>query len=131
MRIELKKIMCAIDFSDFTNIILTYGKSMASEFGSTLCLCHIVSETMMVTSLGHSYYAYDDAESDHIQHAQDRLEKMAKEFDIDCEIIVSCGHAADEINETAKLIHVLKQSLRQPIQAELVTEKSLFHPLSK
>ena len=102
MRIEPKKIMCAIDFSDFTNIILTYGKSMASEFGSTLCLCHIVSETLMVTSLGHAYYAYDDTESNQIQHAQDRLEEMAREFDIDCEIIVSSGHAADGINETAK-----------------------------
>ena len=102
MRIKPKKIMCAIDFSDFTNIILSYGKSLTSEFGSTLYLCHIVSGAVMVSSLGHSYFTYTDMESDRIRYAKDRLEKIAAEFDIECKIIVSSGHAADEINETAR-----------------------------
>ena len=102
MRIKPKKIMCVIDFSDFTNIILSYGKSLASEFGSTLYLCHIVSEALMVSSLGHSYIAHIDIDSDRIQHAKDKLEKIAEEFDIKCKIIVSYGHAADEINQTAR-----------------------------
>ena len=101
MRIEPKKIMCAIDFSDFTNIILSYGKSLASEFDSTLCLCHIVSGTLMVSSHGQPYIAYTDIVSDRIQHAQNKLEEIAEELDIECEIIVSSGHAADEIHETA------------------------------
>ena len=101
MRIEPKKIMCAIDFSGFTDIVLSYGKSLASEFGSTLCLCHIVSGTLMVSSLGHSYIAYTDIETDRIQSARDRLKKMAEELDIECEVIVSSGHVAEEINQTA------------------------------
>lgn len=102
MRIKPKKIMCAIDFSDVTELILTYGRSLASEFGSTLCLCHIVSGTLMVSSLGHSYFAYDDIESDRIQYARDRLEEIARTLDITCEIMVTCGHSADGINETAR-----------------------------
>ncbi len=102
MRIKPKKIMCAIDFSDFTNIILSYGKSLAVEFGSTLCLCHIVSGAVMVSSLGHSYFTYTDMESDRIRYARDKLQKIAEELDIKCEIIVSSGHAADEINETVR-----------------------------
>ena len=98
MRIETKKILCAIDFSDFSNIVLAYGKSMASEFGSTLCLCHILSGTLMISSLGHSYIDYTDIEAGRVQSAKDQLEKMAEELDIECEIIVSSGHAADEIN---------------------------------
>ena len=102
MRIKPAKILCAIDFSDAAEITLSYGKSLAAEFGSTLFLCHIVSGTLMVSSLGHAYLAYAEAEGDRIELARERLEKMAKDFDINCEVIVSCGHAADEINETAR-----------------------------
>lgn len=112
MRIEPKKIMCAIDFSDFTNIILSYGKSLASEFGSTLCLCHILSGTHMVSSLGHSYIHYPDIETERIQSAREMLEKMAKEIDIECEVIVSSGHVADEINQI-----VLKNNIDMVIAA--------------
>jgi len=112
MRLEPKKIMCAIDFSDFTNIVLSYGKSMASEFNSSLCLCHILSGTLMVSSLGHSYINYTDIETDRIQSAKDRLEKIAEELDIECEIIVSSGHVPDEINQI-----VLKNNIDMVIAA--------------
>ncbi|MBW2654449.1 MAG: universal stress protein [Deltaproteobacteria bacterium] len=102
MRIKPKKIMCTIDFSDFTNSILSYGKSLASEFGSTLYLCHIVSGALMVSSFGHSHIAYTDIKDDRIQHARDRLKKIAETSDIDCDIIVSYGHAADEIDQAAR-----------------------------
>lgn len=102
MRIKPKKIMCVIDFSNFTNIILAYGKSLASEFGSTLYLCHIVSGAVMVSSLGHSYFTYTDMESDRIRYAKDKLEAIAAKFAMDCKIIVSPGHAADEINEIVR-----------------------------
>ncbi len=98
MRIETQKIMCAIDFSDFSDIVIAYGKSLASEFGSTLCLCHILSGTLMISSLGHSYIDYTDIEAGRVQSAKDKLGKMAEELDIECEIIVSTGHAADEIS---------------------------------
>jgi nucleotide-binding universal stress UspA family protein len=94
--------MCAIDFSDFTSYILSYGKSLATEFGSTLYLCHIVSGAVMISSLGHSYFTYTELESDRIRYATDRLEELIEELDIECKIIVSSGHAADEINETAR-----------------------------
>ena len=42
MRMEPGKIMCAVDFSDFTPMIVSYGKSLASEFDAKLYLCHIV-----------------------------------------------------------------------------------------
>jgi len=99
---EPKKIMCAIDFSDFTNIILSYGKALATEFGSTLCLCHIVSGTLMVSSLGHSYIAYTDIENDRIQSARDRLEEIAESLDMACEIIVLSGHAPEKIEASAR-----------------------------
>ena len=99
MRIESKKIMCAVDFSDFSNIVLTYGRSLASEYGSTLCLCHILSETHMVSSIGHSYIHYPDIQTGRVESAREMLGKMAEKLDVECEVIVSSGHIADEINQ--------------------------------
>ena len=101
MRIKPKKIMCAIDFSDFTNTILSYGKSLASEFGSKFCLCHVVPGTLMISSHMAPYLNYADIDGERIRHSRDRLKKMVEAFDIECEILVSAGHPADEIQRTA------------------------------
>ena len=94
--------MCAIDFSDFSNLILSYGKSLASEFDATLCLCHIVSGPLMVSSHMPPYLDYAGIESERIQNARDRLEKMARKIDIKCEIMISSGPPADEIEQIAR-----------------------------
>nr|NJM03444.1 universal stress protein [Desulfobacula sp.] len=101
MRMEPKKIMCAIDFSDFTPMIVSYGKSLASEFDAGLYLCHVVP-TLMVSGHMPSYIDYAGIEQDHVRNARTRLEEIAEEFDIQCDIIVSTGHPADEIELAAQ-----------------------------
>ena len=101
MRMEAKKIMCAVDFSDFTHMIISYGKSMALEFDARLYLCHVVP-TLMVSGHMPSYIDYAGIERDHVRNARIRLEEIAEEFDIQCEIIVSVGHPADEIELAAQ-----------------------------
>lgn len=100
MRMQPGKIMCAIDFSDFTHMIVSYGKSLASEFDARLYLCHIVP-TLMVSSHLSSYIDYSGIESEQIRHARERLEEIKKEFNIHCEILVSVsvGHVADQIEQ--------------------------------
>jgi nucleotide-binding universal stress UspA family protein/predicted transcriptional regulator len=102
MRIQPKKIMCAIDFSDFTNMVLTYGKVLAKEFNSKLCLCHIVPGSFMVAGHIAPYADYTGIEAEHIRHAQERLEKKGKEFDLDYEIMVGSGYPAEEIAQLAR-----------------------------
>ena len=101
MRMEPKKIMCAVDFSDFTHMIVSYGKSLASEYDARLYLCHIVP-TLMVSGHMPSYIDYAGIERDHTQNARDRLEEIAENFDIQCDIMVSVGHPADEIEQIAR-----------------------------
>ncbi len=102
MRIEPRKILCAIDFSDFTNLILSYGKSLASEFNSKLCLCHIVPGTLMVSSHMPPYLDYASVESERIHNAEERLKKLAEEIGTECEILVSAGHPPDEIEQITR-----------------------------
>lgn len=105
MRIQPGKIMCAIDFSDFTHMIVSHGKSLAKEFHAKLYLCHIVP-TLMVSGPMSSLIDYAGIENEHINHARERLEKIIKKFDIQCDIIVSVGNPADEIDQIVREIKI-------------------------
>ncbi len=101
MRIIPKKIMCAIDFSDFTNLTLSYGQSMAKEFDASLTLCHVVSNMVLMSSAGQAYIASEKIEAERREDAEFRLKEIAENLDKDCDIIVSTGHPADEIARIA------------------------------
>jgi nucleotide-binding universal stress UspA family protein/predicted transcriptional regulator len=97
MRVEPKKIMCAIDFSDFTHMVLNYGKTLASELNSKLCLCHIISGSLMAASHISPYADYSGIETAQSRYAEDKLVNLKEKFDLDCEIMVGSGYPADEI----------------------------------
>jgi hypothetical protein len=40
MRVQFKKILCATDFSDFSNHTINYGVALAKEFGSRLIMAN-------------------------------------------------------------------------------------------
>ncbi len=102
MRIIPKKIMCAIDFSDFTNLTLSYGQSMAKEFGASLTLCHVVSNMVLMSSAGQAYIASEKIEEERREDAGTRLEELAGTLDMECDTMVSTGHPADEIARLAE-----------------------------
>ena len=102
MRIIPQKIMCAIDFSDFTNLTLSYGQALAKEYGASLTLCHVVSNMVLMSSAGQAYIASEKIEAERREDARSRLEEIADALDMDCEIMVSTGHPADEIARIAE-----------------------------
>ncbi len=102
MRIEPKNILCAVDFSDFSHLILTYGKALASEFDATLYLCHIVSDMVMLSSHGQAFIASEQVTSERLEYARTHLEALAKEHGIQGEILVSPGHPADEVTQICR-----------------------------
>lgn len=101
MRIHPKKIMCAIDFSDFTDMILTYGKALADEFDADLCLCHVTSSPFVVAGYISPYANYAKVEEEHQQYAAQKLEGYKKDLNIACEVLVSSGYPSDEITRLA------------------------------
>lgn len=101
MRIQPKKIMCAVDFSDFTDESLSYGIALCKEFHSKLFLVHIVTDVN--TSLEYSEIAIDKAmlQKEKISNAQKNLGDLIQDVTIDHEIIISKGDPADEIGQLA------------------------------
>ncbi|MBG0778895.1 MAG: universal stress protein [Desulfotignum balticum] len=102
MRIIPKKIMCAVDFSEFTNLTLSYGQALAKEFEAHLTLCHVVSNMVLMSSAGQAYIASEKIEAERRQDAASRLEDIGKTLDMDCDTMVTTGHPADELTRIAE-----------------------------
>ncbi len=106
MRIQPKKIMCAIDFSDYTDMVLQYGQAMATEFGAKLYLCHVVSSAYMVSSHMTPYVDYTSIETERLDLSREKLGEMAQRLDLDCEIVVGTGNPAEAIGQIVEDSHI-------------------------
>ena len=97
MRVQPKKIMCAVDFSDFTDETLAYSVAFCKEFHAKLFLAHIATDVN--SSFVHSEIAIDRVtiQREYLTNAQKTLEDMAKKIAIENEIVVGKGDPADEI----------------------------------
>ena len=42
MRVQFQNILCATDFSDFSNHTVKYGVALAKEFEARLIVCHVI-----------------------------------------------------------------------------------------
>ncbi len=97
MRVHPKKIMCTIDFSDFTDESFGYSVALCKEFNAALFLVHIV--TLEDNYLGNGIMDFDHQEFQEIfiMNAKEHLGEMVKKLTIDHEIVVSVGSPSDEI----------------------------------
>ncbi|MBA3010449.1 MAG: universal stress protein [Proteobacteria bacterium] len=102
MRIQPKKIMCAIDFSDYSHHILSYGRALASEFEATLYVCHILPDMVMLSSHGQAYIASNKLAEERLENAKSALGDLIKKHGLNAQTIVSQGHAADEITQIVR-----------------------------
>ena len=101
MRVEPKNILCAIDFSEFAQQVLSYGQAMALKFDAKLTLCHVVSNMVLVSSAGQAYIASSRIEEERREEAGARLETLAGELECPCETIIAAGNPAEMISQTA------------------------------
>ncbi len=101
MRINLKNIVCATDFSEFSDHAIPYGIALAKDFGAKLYICHIIDLP--------SVAIYDEAITDPISqqkrimdYANEHIRRLISEHSIDWEPIITIGHASDEIARVAE-----------------------------
>ncbi len=93
------KIMCPIDFSDYSDVALGYASQLASESGATLFLIH-VDDTQVPYDAGFAGYVPPP-------HEAERMSEIlrAKRPTVDgvpCEHHLLVGHPADAIVEFSK-----------------------------
>jgi len=100
MRLPINRIMCGIDFSDYSDHSLAYGVGLARELKASLYVCHIIDVTSAVI--------YGEGMSDpmiqerHLfEYSLEHMETLMKDFRIPWEPIISVGHPADEMARLA------------------------------
>ena len=89
MRICPKHIMCAVDFSGFAPLILSYGKAMADEFESALTICHIVQDTVMLSSHAQAGFSTEEVTAQRIEDAEEAIGHLAEQEQIKADTLVS------------------------------------------
>jgi nucleotide-binding universal stress UspA family protein len=100
MRVPIKKILCATDFSDCSIAAVRYGIALATELNAFLYVCHVVD----VPFAG----MYGEANPDPVQlerrsmaFARDQMQDLIGDVHLKWEPIVTIGHTADEIARIA------------------------------
>ncbi len=97
MRMHFKNILCATDFSDFSNRTVNYGTALANEFDSKLFVCHVI-DLSSVAIYGEFQLDPVGLQDRIMNDAHEQLQELIGGQQIDWEPLISVGHAADEIS---------------------------------
>jgi nucleotide-binding universal stress UspA family protein len=97
MRIQIKRILCATDFSNLSNQTVSFGISLAKTFGAKLYVCHIIDLPFAAMN-GEVQLDPIEQQDRMMAYAQEQLEQLFEKETIDWQPLVSIGHTADEIS---------------------------------
>jgi nucleotide-binding universal stress UspA family protein len=101
MRMQLKNIICATDFSDLANSAVSCSVSLAKEFNAKLYLCHVI-DLSSATLYGDATFAFETQLIHMEEYAQERLRHIMDKYQVEWEPLVTTGNAADEVARLAE-----------------------------
>lgn len=101
MRVVIKKMMCATDFSDFSDHALSYSLALARDFGARLYVCHVIDLTS-ASIYGEAFMAFEEQQNRIREHAVHDLERVIGDQPVEWEPVILTGHAAGEITAFAE-----------------------------
>jgi nucleotide-binding universal stress UspA family protein len=96
MRVQFKNILCATNFSDFSNLTVRFGLALAREFGARLYICHVID--LSSVAIYGEFQLDPVGQQDRIMDDAGRqLEELIGEQAVQWEALISVGNPADEI----------------------------------
>ncbi len=101
MRIQFQNILCATDFSDYSNRILPYGLALAREFQARLYVCHVI-ELHSASLFGEVHFDSAEIQSANMELAHEQLQQLLAKEDLAWEPLVTIVSAPDD---NARLAH--------------------------
>ena len=96
MRMQFNRIICATDFSDFSNRTVNYGIALARDFEAKLYVCHII-DLSSVAIYGEFQLDPVGLQNRIMKDARDQLEELIGQQHTEWEPLITVGHTADEI----------------------------------
>jgi nucleotide-binding universal stress UspA family protein len=101
MRVHFKHILCATDFSDFSNLTVGYGVALAKEFDARLIICHVI-DLSSVAIYGEFQLDPVGQQNRIMEDANSQLEALAGEQPVSWEPLITVGKPADEISRAVE-----------------------------
>jgi nucleotide-binding universal stress UspA family protein len=100
MRVLPKHILCATDFSDFSNHAIPYGIALAREFKAKLFVCHVI-DLSSAAIYGEAVLALEEQQKRMTKYAEDEVAKLMSKESMEWESLIAVGNAAHEISRLA------------------------------
>ena len=97
MRVQMKKILCATDFSDFSNYTIPYGVALAREFEAKLYICHVI-DLSSIAIYGEFQLNPVDQQNRIKKQAAEQLNELIGKQAVKWEPLITVGHVADEVS---------------------------------
>jgi len=98
MKIHIKKILCASDLSDFSNITIEVGVALARAFDAELYVCHIIDLT--ATAIYHDgFYTPIEMQDQATTYAEETLQKIVGSSSVAWQTLIRAGHPADTVTQ--------------------------------
>jgi len=101
MRVQFKNILCATDFSDFSNHTVSYGVALAKEFDARLVICHVI-DLSSVAIYGEFQLDPVGQQNRIMEDANAQLEELTGDQPVAWEPLISVGKPADEISRAVE-----------------------------
>jgi nucleotide-binding universal stress UspA family protein len=100
MRVLLKRILCATDFSDFSNHAIPYGIALAREFKAKLYVSHVI-DLSSAAVYGEAVFALEEQQSRMTSYAHKEMTRLMGQETLDWEPLITVGNPANEIARLA------------------------------
>jgi len=101
MRVQFKNILCATDFSDFSNHTVGYGVALAKEFSARLIICHVI-DLSSVAIYGEFQLDPVGQQNRIMEDANAQLKELTGDQPVAWEPLITVGKAADEISRAVE-----------------------------
>ena len=101
MRVQFNHILCATDFSDFSNHTISYGVALAKEFEAKLFVSHVID--LSSVAIYGEFQLDPVGQQDRImEDADTQLKELTGDQPIPWEPLISVGKPADEISRAVE-----------------------------
>ena len=101
MRGQFKNILCATDFSDFSNHTISYGVALAKEFEAKLFVSHVI-DLSSVAIYGEFQLDPVGQQNRIMEDADAQLKELTGDQPISWEPLITVGKPADEISRAVE-----------------------------
>lgn len=101
MKVTINNIMCATDFSEYSNRAIPFGVSLSNEFNSKLFICHVI-DLPSTTMYGEFFVDPTEIQTRIEEYAASELANLIGDDRVQWEPFISVGHPADEIARIAE-----------------------------